>query len=146
EQPLHLPEPRDDRLLAVTKLVEEDPANPVSLAELGRQVGASERTLTRLFQQETGMTFRQWRAELRVHRALLLLAGGLSVYDAAAGCGWANPGSFITVFTSRVGMSPGRYQHSLRGRPDARAAGSRSLHQCRLAQRCPGQCRLAQVW
>ena len=115
EQPLHLPEPRDDRLLAVTKLVEEDLANPVSLAELGRQVGTSERTLTRLFQQETGMTFRQWRAELRVHRALLLLADGLSVYDTAAECGWANPGSFITVFTSLVGMSPGRYQHSLRG-------------------------------
>jgi transcriptional regulator GlxA family with amidase domain len=115
EQPLHLPEPRDDRLLAVTKLVEEDLANPVSLAELGRQVGASERTLTRLFQQETGMTFRQWRAELRVHRALLLLADGLSVYDTAAECGWANPGSFITAFTSLVGMSPGRYQHSLRG-------------------------------
>ena len=115
EQPLHLPEPRDDRLLAVTKFVEEDLANPVSLAELGRQVGASERTLTRLFQQETGMTFRQWRAELRVHRALLLLADGLSVYDTAAECGWANPGSFITAFTSLVGMSPGRYQHSLRG-------------------------------
>ena len=115
EQPLHLPEPRDDRLLAVTKLVEEDLANPVSLADLGRQVGASERTLTRLFQQETGMTFRQWRAELRVHRGLLLLADGLSVYDTAAECGLANPGSFITAFTSLVGMSPGRYQHSLRG-------------------------------
>src|SRR5699024_12856056 len=104
EQQLHRPEPRDDRLLAVTKRVEEDLANPFSLAELGRQVVASERTLTRLFQQETGMTFRQWRAELRVHRALLLLADGLSVYDTAAECGWANPGSFITVFTSLVGM------------------------------------------
>ncbi|WP_209373707.1 helix-turn-helix transcriptional regulator [Brevibacterium renqingii] len=114
EQPLHLPEPHDDRLLAVTKLVEEDLANPVSLAELGHQVGASERTLSRLFQRETGMTFRQWRSELRVHRALLLLADGLSVYDTAAECGWANPGSFITAFTSLVGMSPGRYQHSLR--------------------------------
>ena len=113
EQPLHLPEPRDDRLLAVTKLVEEDLANPESLAELGRRVGAGERTLTRLFQQETGMTFRQWRAELRVHRALLLLADGMSVYDTAAECGWANPGSFITAFTALVGMSPGRYQHSL---------------------------------
>ena len=113
EQPLYLPEPHDDRLLAVTNLVEEDLSNPVPLAELGHQVGASERTLTRLFQQETGMTFRQWRAELRVHRALLLLADGLSVYDTAAECGWANPGSFITAFTSLVGMSPGRYQHSL---------------------------------
>lgn len=115
EQPLHLPEPQDDRLLAVTKLVEEDLANPVSLAELGHRVGASERTLTRLFQQETGMTFRQWRAELRIHRALLLLTDGWSVYDTAAECGWANPSSFITVFTALVGMSPGRYRQSLHG-------------------------------
>lgn len=115
EQPLHLPEPHDDRLLAVTNLVEAELSNPASLAELGHRVGASERTLTRLFQQETGMTFRQWRAELRVHRALLLLADGRSVYDTAAECGWANPGSFISAFTSLVGMSPGRYRHSLTG-------------------------------
>lgn len=113
EQPLHLPEPHDDRLRAVTQLVEQDLSNPAALPELGRLVGASERTLTRLFRQETGMTFRQWRAELRVHRALLLLADGRSVYDTAAECGWANPNSFITAFTSLVGMSPGRYQHSL---------------------------------
>lgn len=113
EQPLHLPEPHDDRLLAVTKHVEEDLSTPVSLAELGHRVGASERTLSRLFQQETGMTFRQWRAELRVHRALLRLADGMSVYDTAAECGWANPGSFILAFTSLVGMSPGKYQQSL---------------------------------
>lgn len=59
------------------------------------------------------MTFRQWRAELRVHRALLRLADGMSVYDTAAGCGWANPGSFILAFTSLVGISPGKYQQSL---------------------------------
>ena len=54
------------------------------------------------------MTFRQWRAELRVHRALLRLADGMSVYDTAAECGWANPSSFILAFTSLVGMSPGK--------------------------------------
>ncbi|GAA1945426.1 helix-turn-helix transcriptional regulator [Brevibacterium antiquum] len=113
EQPLYLPEPHDDRLLAVTQLVEEDLSNVATLAQLGRQVGASERTLSRLFQQETGMTFRQWRAELRVHRALLLLADGRSVYETAAECGWANPNSFITAFTALVGMSPGRYRHSM---------------------------------
>lgn len=115
EQPLHLPEPVDPRLLALTKIVEEDLANPVSLAELGRRVGAGERTLTRLFQQETGMTFRQWRAELRIHRALLLLTDGWSVYDTAAECGWANPSSFISVFTALVGTSPGLYRQSLHG-------------------------------
>ncbi|MFJ6850483.1 helix-turn-helix domain-containing protein [Streptomyces sp. NPDC091271] len=42
-------------------------AEPLSLGRLGHEVGASERTLSRLFQQETGMSFPQWRTQLRVH-------------------------------------------------------------------------------
>lgn len=114
EQPLHLPEPSDDRLLAVTHLVEADMASPATLADLGRRVGASERTLSRLFQRETGTTFRQWRTQLRVHRSLLLLTDGMPVVDVAIACGWSNPSAFIDAFTGLVGQTPGRYQRSLR--------------------------------
>ncbi|MGW5361376.1 AraC family transcriptional regulator [Actinopolymorpha pittospori] len=113
EQPLHLPEPHDDRLRAVTRLVEDDMSSPDTLADLGRRVGASERTLSRLFHAETGMSFRQWRTQLRIHRALILLADGLSVIDTALACGWANPSAFIDIFTAHVGETPGRYQRSL---------------------------------
>jgi AraC-like DNA-binding protein len=115
EQPLHLPEPSDDRLLAVTRLVERDMSSPATLAKLGHRVGASERTLSRLFRAETGMSFPQWRTQLRVHRALLLLADGASVLDTATACGWANPGAFIEIFSTLVGQTPGRYQRSLAG-------------------------------
>lgn len=115
EQPLHLPEPRDERLQALTHLVEHDLESPATLEQLGRRVGASERTLSRLFQQTTGMSFRQWRIQLRIHRALLLLTDGLSVVDTATACGWANPSAFIDAFTALVGQTPGRYQRSLRG-------------------------------
>ena len=37
EQSLHLPEPRDDRLRAVTDLLRADPAQSTTLAELGRR-------------------------------------------------------------------------------------------------------------
>ena len=113
EQPLHLPEPRDDRLRAVTRLVEQDLSSPETLEELGHRVGASGRTLSRLFQHEVGMSFRQWRIQLRVHRALLLLTDGVSVSATAAACGWANPSAFIDAFTELVGQTPGRYQRSL---------------------------------
>ncbi|MFE6892054.1 helix-turn-helix domain-containing protein [Streptomyces sp. NPDC057694] len=115
EQPLHLPEPHDDRLRAVVALVEENMSAPLTLGRLGRQVGAGERTLSRLFQQETGMSFPQWRTQLRVHHALLLLASGVSVINTATACGWANPSAFIDAFTSLVGQTPGQYQRSLRG-------------------------------
>lgn len=114
EQPLHLPEPHDDRLLAVTHLVEGDMASPATLEQLGRQVGASERTLSRLFQRETGMSFRQWRTQLRIHRSLLLLADGAPVVDVAVACGWSNPSAFIDAFTALVCQTPGCYQRSLR--------------------------------
>lgn len=113
EQPLHLPEPHDERLLALTRLVEADMASPATLEQLGKKVGASERTLSRLFQYETGMSFRQWRTQLRVHRALLMLTDNMSVIDTATACGWANPSAFIDAFTALIGQTPGRYQRTL---------------------------------
>lgn len=113
EQPLHLPEPRDDRLRAVTHLVARDLASPVTLEQLGHRVGAGERTLSRLFHAETGMSFRQWRTQLRVHRSLLMLTDGASVVDTATACGWSNPSSFIDAFTELVGVTPGRYRRTL---------------------------------
>jgi AraC-like DNA-binding protein len=113
EQPLHLPEPTDDRLRAVTRLVEQRLSWPASLAELGHRVGASERTLSRLFHDQTGMSFPQWRTQLRIHRALLMLADGASVLETATACGWSNPSAFIETFSALVGQTPGRYQRSL---------------------------------
>ncbi|MEU4890966.1 AraC family transcriptional regulator [Streptomyces sp. NPDC044780] len=116
EQSLHLPEPRDDRLRAATALLHEDPARPATLAELGRTVGASERTLSRLFHTELSMSFHRWRTTLRIHHALAHLADGMSVTETAVACGWSNPSSFIDAFTEVIGQTPGRYQADLRNR------------------------------
>lgn len=113
EQPLHLPRPRDDRLRAVTDLLHADPADGSALIELGRAVGASERTLSRLFHAELGMSFHQWRAQLRVQHALVHLMDGHTVTQTAGLCGWANTASLIDAFTAILGQTPGRYQASL---------------------------------
>ncbi|MFD8705510.1 AraC family transcriptional regulator [Kitasatospora sp. NPDC059648] len=110
EQPLHLPEPRDDRLRAVARILYGTPADNATLAELGRTVGASTRTLSRLFHDELGMTFYEWRTQLRIQHALVLLADGHDTTRTAYACGWANPSGFITAFTSVVGTTPGRYR------------------------------------
>ncbi|WP_233624209.1 helix-turn-helix transcriptional regulator [Actinoplanes sp. ATCC 53533] len=110
EQPLHLPEPRDDRLRAIARLLSEKPAANASLAELGKTVGASTRTLSRLFRDELGVTFYEWRTQLRVYHALVLLADGHDTTRTAHACGWANPSSFIAAFTTIIGTTPGRYR------------------------------------
>lgn len=109
EQPLQLPEPHDDRLQAIARKLYENPADNTSLAGLGRAIGAGARTLSRLFHNELGMTFYEWRTQLRIYHALVLLADGHDTTHVAHACGWANPSGFIAAFTSLIGTTPGRY-------------------------------------
>ena len=113
EQSLHLPEPSDDRLRVVTDLLRADPGRATTLADLGRAAGASERTLSRLFHTDLGLSFHRWRTILRIHHALVHLTDGQSVTDTAIVCGWSNPSTFIEAFTAVVGQTPGRYQADL---------------------------------
>ncbi|GAA0468302.1 putative transcriptional regulator, AraC family protein [Paractinoplanes deccanensis] len=107
--PLHLPAPADPRLAHLARLLTANPADQRSLTELGREVGAAERTLSRLFRAETGMTFPQWRSQLRLHHAVTLLAAGRSVTRVAADCGFRSPSAFIESFRAAFGTTPGRY-------------------------------------
>jgi AraC-like DNA-binding protein len=107
--PVHLPAPEDDRLRAAAALLHGDPADDRTLGQLGAVVGASERTLSRLFRGETGMSFPQWRAQLRLHHSLVLLAAGTPVTATATACGYANPSAFIQAFRLAFGQTPGRY-------------------------------------
>jgi AraC-like DNA-binding protein len=110
EQPLHLPAPRDDRLRAIADLLDEHPADNTALAELGKRIGAGSRTLSRLFHDELGMTFYEWRTQLRIFHALVLLAEGHDTTRVAHACGWANPSGFIAAFTAVIGTTPGRHR------------------------------------
>jgi AraC-like DNA-binding protein len=109
----HLPQPADERLREVTALMTEDPGRDRNLADLGRAVGAGERTLSRLFRAETGMTFPQWRAQLRLHHSLTLLASGLSVTTTAISCGYSTPSAFTAAFRATFGTTPAGYRKDL---------------------------------
>jgi AraC-like DNA-binding protein len=66
----------------------------------------------RLFHNELGMTFYEWRTQLRIYHALVLLADGHDTTSVAHACGWANPSSFISAFSNIIGTTPGRYRAS----------------------------------
>ncbi|MGK5637470.1 AraC family transcriptional regulator [Streptomyces sp. URMC 126] len=108
EQPLHVPTARDPRLAAVCAALHADPADPRTLAQLGAEAGVSDRTLTR--RTELGMSFPQWRTQLRLHHALRLLAEGASVSTVAHRCGWASSSAFIDVFRRAFGHTPGAHR------------------------------------
>jgi AraC-like DNA-binding protein/quercetin dioxygenase-like cupin family protein len=107
--PLHLPEPRDGRLRRIADALRADPADGRTLAQWGRLVGASARTLARRFQAETGLTFALWRQQARLLEALVRLAAGVPVTAVALDLGYDSPSAFIAMFRRALGTTPGRY-------------------------------------
>ncbi|WNM35101.1 helix-turn-helix transcriptional regulator [Streptomyces sp. Li-HN-5-11] len=117
QQPLHLPTPTTPLLRTLCEILRTDPADGRTLAELGREVGASDRTLSRLFKSDLGMTFPQWRTQLRLHRALVLLAQDTPVTAVAHQCGWSSASAFIEVFRRTFGHTPGTHPPRAPRRP-----------------------------
>ncbi|MFJ1717286.1 AraC family transcriptional regulator [Streptomyces sp. NPDC088260] len=109
QQPVHLPAPSDPRLKAVCGMLCHDPADPRTLADLAAGAGAGQRTLSRLFRSELGMTFPQWRTRLRLYHALRMLADGVPVTSVAQRCGWSSTSAFIDVFRRAFGYTPGTH-------------------------------------
>lgn len=108
-EPLHLPMPRDRRLRRLAETLLADPALRLTIEEWGARVGASNRTLSRLFQRETGMSFGRWKQQLHVGLGLQRLATGESVTNIAIDLGYESTSAFIAMFRRMLGTTPARY-------------------------------------
>lgn len=106
---LALPLPSDPRLCRVTDALIRNPADCRDLDTWAKEVGASKRTLVRLFPAQTGMTFREWRQQRRLLRALELLSTGSKVTAVALEVGYDNSSAFIAMFRRCLGTTPMRY-------------------------------------
>jgi AraC-like DNA-binding protein len=106
---VRVPMPADPRALAVARGIVDDPADPRGLDAWGRVVGASPRTLARLFTAETGLSFGRWRTQARLRAALLLLAAGTPVGVVAHRVGYRTPSAFVAAFRQALGVPPGSY-------------------------------------
>ena len=102
------------------------PANDAEdIAAWGARLGASERTLTRRFQSELGMNFREWKRRLRLFKSMELLGAGMSVTATALELGYGSPSAFSYMFTREMGCSPKTYR-AAPGRERQRSARSRA--------------------
>jgi AraC-like DNA-binding protein len=106
--PLLLPLPADSRALTIAQHILECPGADESCSQLARRSGASRRTLERLFQSETGLSFGLWRQKARLLESLRLLSEGKSVTDAALDSGYAGVSAYIAAFKKTFGCTPGR--------------------------------------
>jgi AraC-like DNA-binding protein/mannose-6-phosphate isomerase-like protein (cupin superfamily) len=107
--PLQLPLPSDERALRAVAWMRAHPDDAGSLKQMARRVSASVRTLERIFQTETGLTFCKWRQQLRLLHALRHLAAGRPVITTALEVGYDSPSAFIAAFRRHFGATPSRY-------------------------------------
>lgn len=116
--PLRLIMPRDERLLKVVAALRARPGDGRGLEDLAELAGASPRTLARLFRAETGMSFRQWRQQVRMTEGLGALSTGATPARAAAIAGYGSVPAFGAAFRVLFGITPGQ------ARPPSKVEGS----------------------
>jgi AraC-like DNA-binding protein/quercetin dioxygenase-like cupin family protein len=107
--PLQLPNPTDPRALRIVEALSKDCSDGRTLADICKSAGASKRTIERIFQVETRMTFGKWRQQLRLMQAMRLLAAGEKVTHAALEAGYSTPSAFVSMFKRALGTTPSRY-------------------------------------
>jgi AraC-like DNA-binding protein len=109
QAPLQVPMPVDPRARALADRLAADPGGAVALDEAAAAVGASRRTLERLFRAETGLSIGRWRQRRRLVHALQLLAEGRSVTHVAHAVGYSTPSAFTVMFHAELGATPRSY-------------------------------------
>jgi AraC-like DNA-binding protein/quercetin dioxygenase-like cupin family protein len=101
--------PIDERARAVAEALLQHPADGRTLADWGREVGASGRTLARAFLADTGLPFGQWRGLLRLRAATVALSTGEAVANVAREVGYESPSAFVAAFRRATGSTPATY-------------------------------------
>ncbi|MBC7919253.1 MAG: helix-turn-helix transcriptional regulator [Rhodoferax sp.] len=111
--PMPHPEHGDKRLRALCEAVLRDPAEKAQLKEWVAEVGASERTVARLFRDELGTSYQQWRLQAVLAHALPQLARGVPIAQVAAASGYASDSAFSAMFKQAMGRAPSHFQRSM---------------------------------
>lgn len=83
---------------------------PPTLNQFAQTVGASEKTITRIFIRETGVSYQAWRQQWRFIKAIELLAQGNAYHLITQELGLASDSAFISFFRKMSGMTPREYQ------------------------------------
>jgi AraC-like DNA-binding protein len=107
--PLFMPTINDKRLLPIIESLNHEPANKLTIEQWAMKVGASSRTLNRLFNKNYGMGFSRWKQKLKILKSLEMLNTDVTLTDIAFELGYESTSSFITAFKKQMGCSPKRY-------------------------------------
>ena len=115
EAPLSLPT-SSEPVVAAAMAYADDHLNTVTVADVSRAVGVSERTLRRQFRTALDMSWRTYLLHARLLRSMALLAEpGPSVLQVATGVGFGSASAFARAFAARTGETPSAYRSRVLG-------------------------------
>jgi AraC-like DNA-binding protein len=90
-------------------LIDDEPAAPVTLADLAQESGLSRFQVLRGFVKATGFTPHSYLMQRRIDLARRLIARKARLADAAAISGFADQSHMTRAFVRKYGISPGAY-------------------------------------
>ncbi|MEO1316293.1 MAG: helix-turn-helix domain-containing protein, partial [Pseudomonadota bacterium] len=101
--------------------MEQSTEEPISPAELARDVGMSTRQLERLFRRYLNRSPKRYYMELRLEKARsLLLQTNMSVINVALACGFTSPSHFSKCYRAHFNRTPYRERGAPSSGPGAR--------------------------
>ncbi|MBD1569380.1 MULTISPECIES: helix-turn-helix domain-containing protein [Aliivibrio] len=106
QQPFSLPLPTEKRLITFSEQVQKPDFLAPDLQTLSKKIGASSKTITRLFKKETGMSYQEWKQQWRVLKSIELLCENTQVSDVAFQLDFSSDSAFISFFKKQVGQTP----------------------------------------
>jgi AraC family transcriptional regulator len=96
------------------KILEEQTVNKQSLANLAKKLKLHPVTLSRQFPQYYNCNFGEYLRQLRIQKAISLLAKKtIPISDIAEHCGFSEPSNFIRCFKKQKGITPDAYRKLL---------------------------------
>ena len=96
-------------LRSLCEAVLDNPARHATLEGWAAEAGASPRTVARLFRQELGTTFAEWRQQVLLAKALSMAARKRPMSHIAAELGYASASAFTAMVRRSVGEPPSRF-------------------------------------
>jgi AraC-like DNA-binding protein len=90
-------------------MIDADPANSVTLADLARAAGLSKFQLIRAFCKATGLTPHAYLMQRRIALARRLIANRTPLAEAAFAAGFADQSHMTRIFVRKYGVSPRLY-------------------------------------
>jgi AraC-like DNA-binding protein len=98
--------PRDERALRVARAYIARQVDAPPLDAVCARVGVSVRTIERAFRRDVGSSFESWRRQVRLMKAIELLAKGCPVKEVAYEVGYRQPSAFVEMFRRTLGATP----------------------------------------